>query len=117
MSKWAQVIQDQKAYGGTIKAYCQMKGISKDSYYYWQQQLRGMAIDELAKSLPVAPNNELIKKVSFTEVKMLDTHVPYPQGASEGFLMIELPGIKLKADGLYPVNQIGSLLRELVKSC
>ena len=49
LSKWTQVIQEQKNSGQTIKDFCREKGISRHAYFYWQRKLRQSACMELTK--------------------------------------------------------------------
>ena len=41
MAQWAQVLQDRKESGESIRKYCKARGISTDRYFYWQRKLRG----------------------------------------------------------------------------
>ena len=40
LAQWASIIKEQKQSGLTVKAWCSQNGITKDTYYYWQQKLR-----------------------------------------------------------------------------
>lgn len=50
LSQWAQVIKARLDSGQSVKDFCQTAGISKNSYFYWQKQLRESACTELAKT-------------------------------------------------------------------
>ena len=43
MEQWTQLIQDQKASGMSIKAWCQQTQIKETSYYYWLKRIRQQA--------------------------------------------------------------------------
>lgn len=49
LSQWVNVIKDQKNSGQKIADYCQMKGISKNAFFYWQRKIRKAACVELIK--------------------------------------------------------------------
>ena len=37
---WAMLIQESKTSGLTNKEFCEQRGISEKSFYYWQRKLR-----------------------------------------------------------------------------
>ena len=47
LSQWAKIIQARQESGQNIKGFCQVMGISKSQYFYWQRKLRNMACTEL----------------------------------------------------------------------
>ena len=47
LSQWSQALQERKVSGESIKAFCQRKGISRNTYFYWQRKLRESACKEL----------------------------------------------------------------------
>ncbi len=49
LSKWMHVIQEQQRSGQTIKEFCQVKGISRNKYFYWQRKLRKATCEGLLK--------------------------------------------------------------------
>ncbi len=46
LSQWADVIRDRKASGQSITAYCSEHNISRNSYFYWQKEIKKAAIAE-----------------------------------------------------------------------
>ncbi|MGI6731721.1 MAG: IS66 family insertion sequence element accessory protein TnpA [Anaerovoracaceae bacterium] len=48
LSQWAQVIQERRNSGQSVKDFCQMSGISKNAYFYWQRKLREAACTEFS---------------------------------------------------------------------
>lgn len=50
LSQWAQVIKAQQESGQNIKNFCQISGITRNAYFYWQKKLRKVACTELAKT-------------------------------------------------------------------
>lgn len=49
LSHWAQIMQERKASGMSIKAYCESVGIHFNRYFYWQRKLREAALKESTK--------------------------------------------------------------------
>ena len=48
LSRWMQVIREQKQSGQNIKDFCQEKGISRDAYFYWLRKVRKATCTELS---------------------------------------------------------------------
>ena len=59
LKKWLEVIKDQRASGLSALAYCKREGIASTTFYYWQNQIQKLLIQqheqqEKATSLPAA---------------------------------------------------------------
>ncbi len=50
LAQWGQVMRERADSGQTIKDYCDMTGINRNTYFYWQKKLREAACTELAKT-------------------------------------------------------------------
>ena len=50
LSQWAQVMQERRKSGQSVKEFCQRSGISRNAYFYWQKKLRDAACTELVKA-------------------------------------------------------------------
>jgi putative transposase len=48
LSQWAQVIQERRNSGQSVKDFCERSGISKNTYFYWQRKLREAACAQLS---------------------------------------------------------------------
>jgi len=118
MAQWAQVIQDRKYSGENVKNYCENRGLSRDAYFYWQKKIKEAACDQFMV-METEPKQTGLIATNFTEVKVRENQEGFPHGGrvSGGQLSIEIPGIKITADGVYPADQLAYLLRELVRSC
>ena len=42
---WAMLIQESKTSGLTNKKFCEQRGVSEKSFYYWQRKLRSHIIE------------------------------------------------------------------------
>lgn len=49
LSHWMHVLKEQQCSGQNIKDFCQEKGISRNTFFYWQRKLRKAACVELVK--------------------------------------------------------------------
>ena len=116
MTQWVQVMKDRTASGESIRQYCQSRGISRDAYFYWQKKLREAACEQLTK-LEKEPLETGLVRSGFAEVKLIDARSPYADSGNRGSLSVEIPGMKLTADGAYPADRLACLLRELVRQC
>ena len=57
LKKWLEIIKDQRASGLSALAYCKREGIANTTFYYWQNQIQKLLIQqheqqEKAKALP-----------------------------------------------------------------
>jgi putative transposase len=110
LAQWSQAMRERADSGESIRSFCQNRGVSKNTYFYWQKKLRSVACERLAK-LQEKPTG--IAAHSFTEVKMLES--PNQSLAEEtGQLLIEVRGVKITTDSTYPADKLATLLRELV---
>jgi len=50
LSQWAEVIQERRCSGLSVKDFCEERGINKNAYFYWQRKLRKAACEGLLKS-------------------------------------------------------------------
>jgi len=48
LSQWSQALQERASSGESIKDFCERRGISRNTYFYWQRKLRGAAMEKLA---------------------------------------------------------------------
>lgn len=56
LSQWTQILQERQVSGLSIIDFCQEKGISKNTYFYWQRKLREVACTELSKNTEESVN-------------------------------------------------------------
>ena len=65
---WPGLIQECKASGMTNKEFCEQRGISKKSFYYWQRKVREQIVEADAPQLvqlePISVPIELLQ-ISF----------------------------------------------------
>jgi putative transposase len=49
MSQWAQIIKERQSTGQKVDDFCEERGLSRHSYFYWLRKIRKAACTELAK--------------------------------------------------------------------
>jgi len=89
LSHWSGIMQERRASGLSIKAFCKNAGFHENAYYYWQRKLREAAVTELAER---NPGKELIP-IGWTRVTPTEN---LPENAiSEGSLEIDISGCRV----------------------
>ena len=46
LKKWLEIIKDQRASGLSALAYCKREGIANTTFYYWQNQIQKLLIQQ-----------------------------------------------------------------------
>ena len=72
---WAMLIQESKPSGLTNKEFCEQRGISEKSFYYWQRKLRSHIIESSEPQLvpldqPVISGDTLVIRFRGAELKL-----------------------------------------------
>lgn len=94
--KWAVLIQECSSSGLTKREFCQQKGISEKSFYYWLRKLRSQVAEAAAGP----------------QLVLLDS-VP----DSEDVLQIHYRGAELKLPGNVDMEAVSMLLNSLQRQC
>jgi len=112
LTQWAQAMQDRVAKGESIQTFCENKGISKNTYFYWQRKLRETACDQLALKQAEAD----LPARSFAEIRVAEPAL-IPGGAQYGLIHMEIGESRLTIDSAYPPDKLAALLRALGRTC
>lgn len=72
---WAMLIQESKTSGLTNREFCEQRGISEKSFYYWQRKLRSHIMESSEPQLvsldqPVISSNTLDIRFRSAELKL-----------------------------------------------
>jgi len=59
LQQWTTLIQEQKASGMKVNAWCKERGIGEGQFYYWQKQVRQTLLDSV--SSPDSSSAALVK--------------------------------------------------------
>ena len=118
LAHWAQVLQKRATSGETVKDFCQTRGITRNTFFYWQRKLRKAVSEQFAESRTEATQTGMVPR-GFTEVKLsgfadrlstLDT-------SGGGSLCVEIGGMRITADRAYPPAQLAELLKWMKPLC
>lgn len=88
---WAMLIQESKTSGLTNKEFCEQRGISEKSFYYWQRKLRSHIIES-------------------SEPQLVPLDQPVISGDS---LDIRFRGAELKLPANVDIDAVATLLRAI----
>ena len=86
--EWAMLIQECNASGLTKREFCQQRGISEKSFYYWLRKLRTQMVESAAPQLVQLE----------------------PVPAAEDILQIQYRGAELKLPAGVDMNAVAALL-------
>lgn len=111
LAHWAGIMREREESGLSIRAFCEREGFHENSYFRWQRKLRETVAEEMAKA-GKEPTD--IVPAGFAEVKMVEQSVPAGATAPcQNNISIEMPGIRITADGGYPVEKLTAVIREM----
>ena len=117
LAQWAQAIKDRIANGESIKEFCQGKGISRTTYFYWHKKVRDAACGQLFEG----QNKTALPAPGFKEVRIAGQPSPefrhFSESNSRGEIRIEAAGLRITADSSYPVGNLTELIKGCVLSC
>ena len=88
---WAMLIQECNNSGLTKRAFCQQRGISEKSFYYWLRQLR----------------SHMVEASGPQQVQLA------PDSAPEDMLQIQYRGAELKLPVGVDIDAVAALLRSI----
>jgi len=114
--QWAQMLGARVESGQSIKEFCRIAGISRNTYFYWQRKLRQIACERL----PTDVSDTGIVASGFTQVKVTERRPQPPvlwdaKAGTPCQLQLEVGGVKITADSGYPPEKLASLLREFLR--
>lgn len=92
--EWATLIQECKASGLTNREFCQQRGVSEKSFYYWLRKLRTHVSEAVTTAAPQLVQLE-----------------PPPQ--TDEFLRIQYRGVELKLPSNIDMDAVANLLRSI----
>jgi hypothetical protein len=91
LQQWIGIIKECRSSGKSVKSWCEEKGISEKSYFYWQRRAREAACQELTayqeQQVATAKPNDASTPV-FTECS-----IPVNHRAGEVAITVHLNGV------------------------
>ena len=115
LSHWASIIRERQESGLSVKAYCERAGFHSNSYFYWQKKLRETACDVLIRT---QDRTMSMAQPVFAELKIPTQPASLSKcGNLANQICIETAGMRLTADGEYPIDKLAELLRVVSREC
>ena len=108
LQHWAQVVQEQKQSGLSIKAFCETAGFQPNRYFYWQRKLREAACNEL----PTTVEPKQIVPTGWTAIEPAET-----TEATVAALPIEIGECRIIVDSDTNLELLAQVCRVLVSLC
>jgi putative transposase len=117
LQSWGAALSERAKDRESVKGFCERKGISKNTYYYWQRKLRKAAI-EMMGELEASGSQAAIGAAKFTEVEIAKKPVKLIASGEEQVsrIIIEVGGVKITADISCPMEKLAALCRELTRT-
>ena len=112
LAQWAQIIQDRIAEGKGVQEYCEEKGISKNTYFYWLRKVRKAACEQLAIRQDGTPTRG--NQYSFTKVSMVHPGSINGINITES-ISFDYNGINVSIRDSYPPEKVAIIIRELAR--
>ena len=110
---WAQVLQERVTGKESIKDFCRRKGISRNTYFYWQRKLREAACAELAARTQ--------REVAVTEGSLVPSGWAVCQSAEpvvdSKAVTIEIGGFRIAAEADTDPEVLAKVCRVLKSLC
>jgi len=115
LTHWAEIIQERKESGLSVRAFCKGAGFHENIYFYWQRKLREATCEELStirgKTAGMVPSG-------FTELKLASrTTLPTMIADNRERVCIETSGLRITASNEYPIDKLVTLMREVTRLC
>ena len=114
LTQWVEAMKEKTANGETIDEFCHRTGVSRNTYFYWQQKLRKTACEKIVEMQVEQPTGLTVP--NFTEVKIEESPV-LPETNPTSQIRVEIGKCKITADSNYPMKTLLSILREIKKPC
>lgn len=107
LAQWSQAIQEKAAQGESIQEFCENKGISRNTYFYWQRKLREAACCELqsaSKDTAMVPTGWAVCE-------------PAKPAAEESIVTIEIGKSRVNVSVGISAEQLEKICRVLIRLC
>ena len=110
LAHWGQALQERIVNGETINEFCQSRGVSRNTYFYWQRKLRETAAKQIASQ--AGASQELIPS-GWAQVGVAEE----PQKTRESTLSIEIGSCRIMVDEDTNPELLAKICRVLVSIC
>ena len=109
MAQWTGLLQERAATGETIKAFCENRGISKNTYFYWQKKLREATVRQVATKTSNTQSQALVPNGW--------TRLSEDEPAKTSALPVEIGGCRVMVDNDTDQELLIKVCKVLVSLC
>ena len=114
MSQWSQVMSERAASGESIRSFCQSRGISKNTYFYWQKKLREAVCKELLPATKNAESPEGVPAIVPKGWALCESRKPAP---GDSGIAVEIGNFRIKVDAEASSEHLEKVCRVLMSLC
>jgi hypothetical protein len=112
LQHWAQIIQEQKASGSSIKEFCKAAGVHANVFFYWQRKLREAVCGGLVPDAQNEQKGELAPR-GWAAVGIAQAE---PAGPAQT-LAIEIGAFRVRASLETDAGLLGKVCKVLAGLC
>ena len=131
LSFWSEALRERSTSGVSIREFCQNRGVSRNTYFYWQRKLRELAVEQIADKKQTVSSELSVRKSE----EALQTHssglpkAVVPSGWSQvsvveevhdtvgSVLSIEINGCRVTVDENTSPELLSRTCRTLISLC
>jgi putative transposase len=78
LGQWGQAMQERTVKGQSIKDFCEARGISRNTYFYWQRKLREAAARQMGA--PEPEQSQALVPSGWAAVRLAEESAPMQAG-------------------------------------
>jgi putative transposase len=90
LAQWAQAMRERAANRQGIDEFCQARGVSRNTYFYWQRKLREAAAGQLASAGQAEPQTALVAQ------GWVEASAAAPESAPKAGLTLRVGGAEIQ---------------------
>jgi len=114
-AQWTQMLQERIAKGESIKEFCENRGVSRNTYFYWQRKLRAVVAEQIGTTAKMKNGRcEMIPR-GWAQVQADEDFTPKQPGGVA--LSIEIGGYKVAVGESVTVELLAKVCGVLKSLC
>ena len=107
-TSWMQALEERKRRKESIKEFCERKGISRNTYFYWQRKIRKAVVEQM---MPVKTETMAIP-AGWREVETIEG-----PGSGASTVTIEIGAMRITANERTNTLLLSKICKVLVELC
>ena len=114
MASWMELMRERSDTGETIKGFCERRGISRQSFFYWQRKLREIAVKQVVKE--TSEQSKSLVPNGWAQVSTAKDE-PSAEGEVESTLLIEIGSYRMLVSESTDAALLEKVCRVLAATC